>query len=138
MFKKMLKNERGLTLIELLAVVVILGIIAAIAVPSISGIIKNSKEDAVITEASQIIDAAKLFVTNESPAFTSNVLTITKSTTGFDKYLDTSSNFTVKVTETSGKFTYAITGHEINSITTIPAFTDTGGATEAEIKDHLN
>ncbi|WP_374054413.1 type II secretion system protein [Rossellomorea sp. FM04394] len=58
--KKMLKNERGLTLVELLAVIVILGIIAAIAVPSIGGVIKNSKEDAKVAEALQIIDAARL------------------------------------------------------------------------------
>jgi type IV pilus assembly protein PilA len=58
--KKLLKNERGLTLVELLAVIVILGIIAAIAVPSIGNIIDNSKEDAQVAEALQIIDAARL------------------------------------------------------------------------------
>ncbi|RIV13331.1 prepilin-type N-terminal cleavage/methylation domain-containing protein, partial [Priestia flexa] len=47
MMKKFLKNEKGLTLIELLAVIVILGIIAAIAIPSIGGIIQKSREDAV-------------------------------------------------------------------------------------------
>ena len=58
--KKRLKNQKGLTLIELLAVIVILGIIAAIAVPSISGIIEKSKNDAAIAEAIQIINSAKL------------------------------------------------------------------------------
>ena len=45
--QKRLNNEKGLTLVELLAVIVILGIIAAIAVPSIGGIIQNSREKAV-------------------------------------------------------------------------------------------
>ncbi|MDV2885810.1 type II secretion system protein [Alkalihalophilus pseudofirmus] len=58
---KQTKNEKGLTLVELLAVVVILGIIAAIAVPSIGGIIENSKKDAAISNAQQVISAARLY-----------------------------------------------------------------------------
>lgn len=58
-FKK-LKNERGLTLVELLAVIVILAIIAIIAFVFIGGIIENSKKDAHIANAQQIISAAKL------------------------------------------------------------------------------
>ncbi len=41
--QKRLKNEKGLTLVELLAVIVILGIIAAIAIPSIGNIITEFK-----------------------------------------------------------------------------------------------
>jgi len=63
MLKKVLKNERGLTLIELLAVIVILGIIAAIAVPAIGAIMDNSKKDAHIANAQQIVSAARLAVT---------------------------------------------------------------------------
>ncbi|USK69381.1 type II secretion system protein [Peribacillus asahii] len=60
--QKLLKNQKGLTLVELLAVVVILGIIAAIAVPSIANIIDNSKKDAHIANAEQMISAARLAV----------------------------------------------------------------------------
>lgn len=59
---KTLRNEKGLTLIELLVVIVILGIIAAIAVVAIGGILENSKKDAVLGSAQQMVSAAKLGV----------------------------------------------------------------------------
>ncbi|MBA2878539.1 type IV pilus assembly protein PilA [Anoxybacillus kamchatkensis] len=63
MLKRFIRNEKGLTLIELLAVIVILGIIAAIAIPSIGGLIDNSKKDAHVANAQQMINAAKIAVT---------------------------------------------------------------------------
>ncbi len=65
--KNVLRNEKGLTLLELLAVIVILGIIAAIAIPSIGGIIKNTKDKANFSNALMIVNAAKFKVTNDAP-----------------------------------------------------------------------
>jgi len=56
--KKLLKNKKGLTLVELLAVIVILGIVAAIAIPSIGKVIENSKKNADRASYDMIVDAA--------------------------------------------------------------------------------
>ncbi|MEB7771522.1 prepilin-type N-terminal cleavage/methylation domain-containing protein [Kurthia gibsonii] len=59
LLNKKLKNEKGLTLIELLAVIVILAIIALIAIPAIGNIISNSKSKAILSDATTIIAGSK-------------------------------------------------------------------------------
>ncbi|WP_275416656.1 type II secretion system protein [Fervidibacillus albus] len=62
--KKRMKNEKGMTLVELLAVLVILGIIAAIAVPMVGNIINDSKDKAILADAQMILSGAKLAYAN--------------------------------------------------------------------------
>ncbi|MGM7702191.1 type II secretion system protein [Pseudalkalibacillus sp. Hm43] len=62
---KTVKTEKGFTLVELLATIVILGIIAAIAVPAIGNLIENTKQDAHEANAKQMVEAARLYVLTE-------------------------------------------------------------------------
>ena len=59
-------NQKGLTLVELLAVIVILGIIAAIAIPAIGSIIENSRVSAIKGDAQNTLAAANMYFT-ENP-----------------------------------------------------------------------
>ncbi|WP_114165780.1 prepilin-type N-terminal cleavage/methylation domain-containing protein [Exiguobacterium sp. TNDT2] len=121
---KQLKDERGLTLVELLVVVVILGIIAAIAVVAIGGIIENSKKDAMVADAKQMVSAAKLYtasnpVKKDAPV---ELVFVGSESTGATKadgsqYISQlqdpfGTDYTtalVKITENGGKYTYTTT-----------------------------
>ncbi|MBL1226196.1 type II secretion system protein [Enterococcus sp. BWR-S5] len=58
---RLLKDERGMTLVELLATVVILAIIAGIGIVAIGNVIQNSREDAAVSEIQQAMNAANLY-----------------------------------------------------------------------------
>ncbi|MGX7201083.1 hypothetical protein BCR22_00650 [Enterococcus plantarum] len=70
MLKKVLKDERGLSLVELLAVVVIMAIIAGIGAVAITGVIQKNREDAAISSLQSVIAAANLYQASngEDPA----------------------------------------------------------------------
>lgn len=64
-FNKLMKDETGLSLVELLAVVVIIAIIAGIGVIAIGNIIQNAREDAAISDVQTAYSAAVLYQSTE-------------------------------------------------------------------------
>ena len=72
----MVKNNKGVTLVELLIVIVVMGIIAAFSIPAVGTIIENSQKDAILNDAIQVENAAKLYC---SSATGSNSCTSTQA-----------------------------------------------------------
>lgn len=122
--RKKLKDQRGLTLIELLAVIVILGIIAAIAVPNIGNIISDSEDDAIVADALQIINAAKIAkATGEVGPWDYAAL---------GEFITKAGDTSFEVSESNGK--YSISGHEAETVITNEA--KAGILTEQELLNY--
>ncbi len=99
-----LRNKKGVTLVELLAVIVIMGIIAAIAVPAIGGLIQRQKEKAAEADYNQIMEVAANYAQTEELA---SGATFTSTDLVTDEYM-TSDPFDSVVTFTVGA-SYSVT-----------------------------
>lgn len=60
-----MKNKKGFTLTELLASIVILGVITLVAVPAVMHLFNKNKETAYDTKLNLIVDQAKVYVRDE-------------------------------------------------------------------------
>lgn len=59
-------NKKGFTLVELLAMLVVLAILMAITVPNISGILGKSKTDIIKEDVTKIVDTAKIKIASDN------------------------------------------------------------------------
>jgi type IV pilus assembly protein PilA len=67
----MINNKKGFTLIEILAVIVIIGIVIVIVVPTVSNIVSSSKDDSYKRTVNNIEDAAQLYITRNPSVLSS-------------------------------------------------------------------
>ena len=138
---KLLKNQKGMTLVELLAVLVILGIIAAIAITLIGNVIEKSRDRANANEALSIINAAKMAYSNSEYGQGSDktdydpntATTFTYTMKELTAYLDATKNnkFTVTFTKATGE--WKISGHP-----GVKAVGETEAATEQKLKEFVD
>lgn len=137
-FKKLMKNQKGMTLIELLAVIVIIAIIALIAIPAIGNIINKSQDKAILSDASQMVSGAKVAIADG--ACSEGTTEIVCSSNQLKDYVenaemaagdDKDADYVVKNKSTNGyKFVYAKLG-DVKTKSIINAITgsDTGTMT---------
>lgn len=62
---KRIKNQKGFTLVELLAVIIILAVIMTIAIPNIIGTLDKNKKDSYIKDAKQAITSCEYTIRTE-------------------------------------------------------------------------
>lgn len=119
---KHLRNEKGLTLIELLAVIVILGIIAAIAIPMIGNVVSESREKAQVNEALNIISAAKQYYAMEEKSNQETVTyTITSGSNPLANYININPKTGESIEVSFNGTEWSISGHDANTVVKDPA-----------------
>jgi prepilin-type N-terminal cleavage/methylation domain-containing protein len=105
MLKKKLRNQKGFTLIEIIAVLVILGILAAIAIPKYLDMAADAKNKAVAGALAGLISAASM-------DYSQKLLNATASATSFTPVPShTVGDFSGTISAgTSGLYEAAVTG----------------------------
>lgn len=118
MIKKMIKNKKGFTLVEIIVVLVIMGILLAIAVPSILGYVSKANDQKYIAQARNGYVGAQAILTRENATQpkVENRTPITGANLS-KEIMDTgaikSANCTFTKTEIEGKDVYKIKKCEI-------------------------
>ncbi len=112
--------KRGFTLIELMIVVAIIGILAAIAIPKFADLITKSKESSAKGSLGSVRSAVSIYYSDTEGIMPANLAT---GLTTANKYLDTVPNVTTPVVAATGN-----PGHpNSNAVLQAAANTDAAG-----------
>ena len=108
--KKIWNKEDGFTLVELLGVIVILGLIVALAIPAIGNVVSKARVDTAAAQKELVIDAAQMYVIDGNVIPATGVTSDILIANGYLEDKKDLSKYTVTVTkDDKGKLTYNAT-----------------------------
>ena len=112
-------NKRGFTLVELVVVIAVLLILAAIAIPTVSGVIKKANESADAANATSIETAIKYAITcNETKTLpTISGVDYTNGLTYGEALTISGINVSVLTPKTVATFFYNSTTNDVDLVT---------------------
>ena len=83
------KKKTGFTLIEIIAVIAIMGILATVILPNVSGYIKEAKKVKVVDQSRKVVMAVESYdLRHESPLDENTIVNDAINNKGVGKYLD--------------------------------------------------
>ena len=136
---KRINNKKGFTLMELLAVIVILSVLILLAMPAVLRLMENARKNAFITEANSIIKIAQTAYADQSTTGTAPTcykLSDLKTGGYTDKNFATDGSVGITTTATSTTYTlwysngsYSITNKTFDSGYTVSSLDTTVVAT---------